>query len=96
MVRFPASVLGGMVAAFGLFFLMQYLITVEEMRLKDEGFNLIDFVQLPEDTDTREKERELPKKEQQEEPPPPPDIDLSDLASVLDTATDLVAEAGLL
>ena len=27
---------------------------------------------------------------------PTPDIDLSDLASVLDTATDLVAQAGLL
>ena len=26
----------------------------------------------------------------------PPDLDLSDLASVLDLATDLIAEAGLL
>ena len=69
-----------MVAAFGLFFLMQYLITVEEARLKDEGINLLDFVQLPEDQDVQEKERELPKKQQQEEPPPPPDIDMSQSA----------------
>ncbi len=77
MLRFAGSVLGGVVAAFALFFLMQYLITVEEMRLQDEGINLLDFVQLPEDSDTETKERELPKKQEQEEPPPPPDIDLS-------------------
>jgi protein TonB len=63
---------------FGLFYLMQYLISMGSER----GANIrkgqvIEFVRLKRDTATQTRKRELPKKEKPPEPPPPPELQMS-------------------
>jgi len=63
---------------FGLFYLMQYLISMGSERGADiRKGQVIEFVRLKRDTATQTRKRELPKKEQPPEPPPPPDLQMS-------------------
>lgn len=82
---------------FGLFYLMQYLISMGS----DRGANIrkgqvIEFVRLKRDTATQTRKRELPKKEKPPEPPPPPELQMSqndapDANSMAIAAPDLSA-----
>lgn len=63
---------------FGLFYLMQYLISMGSERGADiRKGQTIDFVRLKRDEATQIRKRELPKKEKPPEPPPPPDLKMS-------------------
>ena len=76
--RYALSVLLGVVATFGLFFLMQSLIAIgspgAEKRITG---SVIDFVRVRDDSATQTKRRTMPRKMAQEKPPPPPDINMA-------------------
>jgi protein TonB len=63
---------------FGLFYLMQFLISMGSDRGADifKG-PVIEFVRLKRDSATQTRKRELPKKEKPPEPPPPPELQMS-------------------
>jgi protein TonB len=66
------------VITFGLFWLMQFLISMEGTGPDDaKRGRLIEFVRLKRDSDLELKDRRLPEKKEQEEQPPPPDMNLS-------------------
>lgn len=63
---------------FGLFWLMQFLISMESTKLDDaKRGRLIEFVRLKRESELELKDRRLPEKREKEEQPPPPDMDLS-------------------
>jgi protein TonB len=63
---------------FGLFWLMQFLISMESAELDDvKRGRLIEFVRLKRESDLELKKRRLPQKQEKEEQPPPPDLNLS-------------------
>jgi protein TonB len=63
---------------FGLFWLMQFLISMESSEFDDaKRGRLIEFVRLKRDSDLELKDRRLPDKKEKEEQPPPPDMNLS-------------------
>ena len=67
----------GALTAFGLFWVMQALISVD-YKLKEGGTKLsVDFVRLKRDTAPEEKKREPPKREKPEQQPPPPEMNLA-------------------
>ena len=75
--RGPVAVVAGVVATFGLFFVMQWLIEMNVSPEEEErGAQLIDFVRLPKELEIETKKRKLPEKKQ-EKPRPPPDIDMA-------------------
>ncbi|MBW1683525.1 MAG: energy transducer TonB [Deltaproteobacteria bacterium] len=63
---------------FGLFWLMQFLISMKS-GLYDESKRgrVVDFVRLKRESELEVKKRKLPEKQEREEEPPPPDIDFS-------------------
>ena len=67
-----------LVVTFGLFWVMQALISMQGSGLADKGprYN-IDFVRLKRDERLHEKERKMPDKKPPEEQPPPPPMNLS-------------------
>ena len=97
---------GGMalVVTFGLFWVMQALISMEGSGLGEKGprYN-IDFVRLKRDEQLHEKKRKMPDKKPPEEQPPPPPMNLNmnlrpdQNVAGIDIGIDLgldVAEAG--
>jgi protein TonB len=64
---------------FGIFFVMQSLISTEGRQMKDlDRSQALDFVRLKRESATRARRRELPDKaEKKLQPPPLPDLDLS-------------------
>ncbi len=77
-VRHGIAALLALGITFGLFYLMQYLISMGSER----GANIrkgqvIEFVRLKRDSATQTRKRELPKKEKPPEPPPPPELQMS-------------------
>ncbi len=67
-----------LVVTFGLFWVMQALISMEGSGLGDKGPRYhIDFVRLKRDETLHEKERKMPDKKPPEEQPPPPPMNLS-------------------
>jgi protein TonB len=73
--------IAGMLAVgvtFGLFYMMQMLISMGSGQAGDVGAgNVIEFVRLKRDTELQLKKRELPKKEKPPEPPPPPELKMA-------------------
>ena len=67
-----------MLVTFGLFWVMQALISMEGSGLGEKGprYN-IDFVRLKRDETIQEKKRKIPEKTPPKEQPPPPPMDLS-------------------
>lgn len=67
-----------LVVTFGLFWVMQFLISMEGAGLGDKGprYN-IDFVRLKRDETLQEKDRKIPDRKPPEEQPPPPPMNLS-------------------
>ncbi|MCS5635169.1 MAG: energy transducer TonB [Myxococcota bacterium] len=95
--RHSIAALLALAITFGLFYLMQYLISMGSER----GANIrkgqvIEFVRLKRDTAAQTRKRELPKKEKPPEPPPPPELQMSqndapDANSMAIAAPDLSA-----
>jgi protein TonB len=78
LIRHAAAALAALTITFGLFYLMQFLITMgAERGAKITKGNVIEFVRLKRDTDLQLRKRELPKKEKPPEQPPPPELQLS-------------------
>jgi protein TonB len=75
--RYLVSFVFAGVITFGLFWLMQALISVPASLDQSKTGKVIDFVRLKKDTDTETKERELPDRKPPEKEPPPPELNLS-------------------
>jgi protein TonB len=77
---------------FGLFFVMQLLISMGSDRGANvSAGNRIEFVRLKRDSDLQLRKRELPKKEKPPEPPPPPDLQMSSPEAASDDAMAIAA-----
>ncbi|MCZ6781846.1 MAG: energy transducer TonB [Proteobacteria bacterium] len=71
------ALLAGFVT-FGLFYLMQALISAtDEDLLEARGGRVVDFIRLKRESDLELKRRRLPDKKPPPEPPPPPELELS-------------------
>jgi len=72
-----AAALGALVT-FGLFFIMQALVSIEDARVGEAlKTQVIDFVRLKREEQIQEKEREKPELEKPDDAPPPPPMDMS-------------------
>jgi periplasmic protein TonB len=63
---------------FGLFWLMQSLISVEGKLEEREPGTIVDFVRLKRDSETETRKRELPDRKPPEREPPPPEMNLAE------------------
>ncbi len=93
--RYAAAGLLAFAVTFGLFYLMQALITKAAGELDESVGSVVEFVRLKKDTEPEIKKRQLPKKEKPEEPPPPPDLDLSRSNRPEDGLQSMVLAVGL-
>lgn len=76
--RYALAIGVAAIVTFGLFFLMQFLISMEGGGLNEAlRSSPIEFVRLKRDSELLTKKRKLPQKQEHEEPPPPPDIDMA-------------------
>ena len=74
-MRYIVSLLLGLVVAFGLFALMDRLISSdEEGALSPTSVQMVDFVRVKRDETTRTKERQVPQKPEPPKKPPPPQM----------------------
>ena len=78
LLRHAVAALLALIVTFGLFYFMQFLISMGMDRAANitKG-RVIEFVRLKRDTDLLTRKRELPKKEKPPEPPPPPELEMS-------------------
>ncbi|MFP6641059.1 MAG: energy transducer TonB [Myxococcota bacterium] len=78
LIRHAAAALLALTITFGLFYFMQFLISMGMDRAANvtKG-RVIEFVRLKRDTDLLTRKRELPDKEKPPEPPPPPELQMS-------------------
>ena len=77
-VRHVVAALVALSITFGLFYVMQLLISMGSGRGADiSKGNVIEFVRIKRESALQEKKRKLPKKEKPPEPPPPPDLQMS-------------------
>jgi periplasmic protein TonB len=76
--RYASALLLAFVITVGLFYLMQWLILIQEGKV-EEAFRgkVIDFVRLKRESETQTKKREMPEKHQIEEAPAPPPMNLA-------------------
>lgn len=99
LARMLAAITLGAVTAFGLFWVMQMLISVD-YKLKEGGGRItVDFVRLRRDTAPEMKKREPPKREKPEQAPPPPEMNMAkamnpseavgEIIPILDTSMEL-------
>lgn len=78
--RYPMAAVLSAAITFGIFTVMQSLVSREAGELKDVKVGrIVDFVRLKRDTQPEVKKRELPPRQQPEKEPPPPEIDMSQL-----------------
>jgi protein TonB len=93
--RYAAAGLIAFAVTFGLFYLMQALITKVAGELQDPAGSIVEFVRLKKDSEPELKKRQLPKKQKPEEPPPPPDLSLSRSNRPDQGLQDMVLSVGL-
>jgi protein TonB len=75
--RILTAMVGGMLTAFALFWIMQALVSVTG-KMKETGGKLsIDFVRLKRDNTPEVKKREKPQRLKPEQQPPPPEMNLA-------------------
>ena len=78
LIRHAVAALLALSITFGLFYLMQFLISMGATQGTDVNKgSVIEFVRLKHESDLQLRKRELPKKEKPPEPPPPPDIEMT-------------------
>ena len=95
LLRHCVAALVALSVTFGLFYFMQYLISMGMDRGADiKKGRVIEFVRLKRDTDLMTRKRELPKKEKPPEPPPPPELQMSQ-ANAPDADTMAIAAPSL-
>jgi protein TonB len=80
--RFTSGAGMSLLITFGLLFVMQALVAVDELDIIEEGPpTFIDFVRVVKDSETPEEPRKLEKPKPRETPPPPVDLALPTRAS---------------
>jgi protein TonB len=90
LARMLGAIALGAVTAFGLFWVMQMLISVD-YKLKDVADRLtVDFVRLRRDTAPEMKKREPPKREKPEQAPPPPQMNMAKAMNPSDAVGEIV------
>lgn len=90
MARIGIMMILGAITAFGLFWIMQALISVTG-ELGEQGKRLsIEFVRLRKDNTPELKEREKPKREKPEQQPPPPQMNMAQNINPSDAVGDIV------
>jgi protein TonB len=95
-VRHGVAALLAMGVTFGLFYLMQALISMAEGKLNDAySGQVVEFVRLKREEVLELKKREMPDKKPPEEPPPPPQLDLSRAARPDQTLGTMAIAGGL-
>lgn len=105
MLRGAVVLLLGVLTSFGLFWVMQKLISTPG-KLDEAGKKLsIEFVRLRKDTTPEPKEREKPKKQKPEQQPPPPEMNMAkdinpgdavgDIVPIIDTSVELAEATNL-
>ena len=78
LARIAAAAAVAIAITFGLFFFMQFLISMSEERGASVTKGpVIEFVRLKRDSELQTRKREMPKKEKPPEPPPPPDLKMA-------------------
>jgi len=76
--RYIASTALALAVTFGLFFVMQYLISMGSGKADlSKGGGVIQFVRLKHESELELRKRKLPEKHKQEEEPPPPELQLA-------------------
>ena len=97
-MRYLYSIALSALVTFGLFWVMQALITMGDARLDESKGRVIEFVRLKKDTDISEKKRKKPDKRPPPEPPPPPDLTMSNAkpdATLSDTGFGFDTDTGV-
>jgi protein TonB len=103
--RFLVTVALGVLTAFALFWLMQFMVNVEG-ELKEGGGRLsVDYVRLKRDNTPELKKREPPKREKPKQQPPPPEMNMAkamnpseavgEITPMIDTSAELEKVASL-
>jgi len=90
---------------FGLFWVMQALVTVAGELQEGKLPMVVDFVRLKRDSQPETKKREPPRRKPPEQPPPPPEMDLSnnlnpdaavgEIMAIMDSGLDLSSATNL-
>ncbi len=78
LIRHAIAALLALAITFGLFFLMQYLISMGSGKAKDiDSGRVIEFVRLKRQSELQLRKRQLPEKKKPPKPPPPPDLQMA-------------------
>jgi protein TonB len=78
LVRYAVSTLLAGMVTFGLFFMMQSLISMQGKGATDiSKRGSLEFVRLKRESATETRKRKLPKKQENKPPPPPPDMSMA-------------------
>lgn len=98
-LRFPVVAALAVLVTFGLFWVMQVLVSVPYELGKGGAPPSIEFVRLKRDTTPETKKREPPKREKPEQAPPPPEMNMAkamnpgeavgDIVPIIDTGAEL-------
>ena len=88
--RMLAAVALGAVTAFGLFWVMQMLISVDYKLREGAERITVDFVRLRRDTAPEMKKREPPRREKPEQAPPPPQMNMAKAMNPGDAVGEIV------
>ena len=98
-LRFPITAALAVLVTFGLFWVMQVLVSVPYELGKGWTPLSIDFVRLKRDTTPEQKKREPPKREKPQQQPPPPEMNMAknmnpsdavgEIIPILDTGAEL-------
>jgi protein TonB len=93
--RFIITTALAVAITFGLFWLMQFLISMKSDFYDDsKKGRVVEFVRLKRESELELKKRKLPQKKEREEEPPPPDIDLSSTPKPTQETMAFAAPAG--
>ena len=93
--RFIITTALAVAITFGLFWLMQFLISMKSGLYDDsKKGHVVEFVRLKKESELELKKRKLPQKKGREEEPPPPDIDLSSTPKPTQEAMAFAAPIG--
>jgi protein TonB len=89
-LRFPVAAALAALVTFGLFWIMQMLVSVPYELGKGRSLTSIEFVRLRRDTTPEPKKREPPKREKPEQQPPPPEMNMAKAMNPGDAVGEIV------
>ncbi|MGH0029841.1 MAG: energy transducer TonB [Myxococcota bacterium] len=89
-LRYLLTVGMGALTAFGLFWVMQFLVNVEGELNESGGRLSVDYVRLKRDNTPELKKREPPKREKPKQQPPPPQMNMAKAMNPSDAVGEIV------